>query len=169
MDFVTNVSFLIPYEGIAFVSETPKISWKDKILHNETDMAVKYADGWGIYVYNGVVVTEKIIKTPEKLTKQDWLKEENLEVRRVIQERMGSDFVKKIGGKVLDKGTKGILYGVDLKDDPEKTAHYVKVKDSSTSREYYLRVSPTITKADTAVAWTFGFDNPEEYIPVKET
>ena len=34
----------------------------------------------------------------------------------------------------------------------------LRVKDPSTARIYFLRVPPTIERADDACAWTFGFD-----------
>ena len=167
IDFVENVSFIIPYKGIAFVSETPKrISWENQLLHNKKEAAVEYADGYSLYCINGVRVTEKIVKTPEKLTKNDWLKESNLEVRRIIQERM-PDFAKKIGGKVIDKSRMGELYEIDLQNDPEKIAHYLKLKDSSTERLYWLRVPPAIKKVEGGLKWSF--DLTEEYEPVVET
>jgi hypothetical protein len=47
-------------------------------------------------------------------------------------------------------------------------AHYVRIQDSSTERQYYLRVPPTIQSADEAVAWTLG-PNGQEYQPEQET
>jgi hypothetical protein len=136
-------------------------------FHSLTGPAIWWKGGHEFYFVNGVLVPEKIVKTPEKLTKRDWVKEKNLEVRRIIQERM-SDFVKKIGGKRIDKSLKGELYEIDLKDDPEKIAHYIKVKDASTSRIYYLRVPPTVEKVDEAISWTFNLKT-EDYQPIKET
>jgi len=168
MDFVTNVSFIIPYEGIAFVSETPKrISWDNKLLHHESKAAVEYADGYSLYSFKGVKVYEKIIKTPEKLTKKDWAEEKNIEVRRIIQDRM-PDFAKKIGAKKIQKDTYGELLEIELPNDPEKIARYVKVKDSSTDRIYYLRVPPITKTAKEGVSWTFNLED-KYYKPEVET
>src|SRR3990167_4347264 len=55
MDFVKNISFLIPYDGIVFISETPqKISWNNGRLHSVTEPAVKYDGDYGLYAINGV-------------------------------------------------------------------------------------------------------------------
>jgi hypothetical protein len=57
---------------------------------------------------------------------------------------MGSRFVSEPGGQVIDTGARGTLYEVRLpEDDPERVARYVQVRDSSTSRQYVLRVPPT--------------------------
>ncbi|GHO96910.1 hypothetical protein KSF_069580 [Reticulibacter mediterranei] len=57
---------------------------------------------------------------------------------------------------------------VDLGNDPEGVAHYVQVRDASTQRQYYLRVPPSIRRADEAIAWTFGLDE-QDYQPGQET
>ncbi len=91
----------------------------------------------------------------------------NLEVRRIIQDQM-SDFAKKLGAKRIQKDKFGELLEVNLGSDPDGIARYVKVKDSSTTRVYYLRVPPSTQTAQEAVAWTFGLDK-ETYKPKKET
>ncbi len=124
-------------------------------LHSAAGKCVQYPDGWGFYAWHGVRVPERLILHPESITKKDWLREDNLEVRRVMQERM-PDFVQAIGGRCIDRGHYADLYEVSVLPDPERVAHYVRVRDSSTEREYYLRVPPTIQDADEGVAWTFG-------------
>jgi hypothetical protein len=138
----------------------------DGLLHAGSRKCLEYRDGWGVYAWHGVVVPERVIMQPETLTREDWLNERNLEVRRVMQERMPT-FVETIGAGWLDTGKYGSLYAVDLAPDPEEVAHYVHVQDSSSARSYYLRVPPTIHRADEAVAWTFGLSE-EEYQPAQE-
>jgi uncharacterized membrane protein YcjF (UPF0283 family) len=138
----------------------------DGLLHAGSRKCLEYRDGWGVYAWHGVGVPEHVIMQPETLTREDWLNERNLEVRRVMQERM-PNFVETIGAHWLDTGKYGSLYAVDLAPDPEEVAHYVHVQDSSSARSYYLRVPPTIHRADEAVAWTFGLGE-EEYQPAQE-
>jgi hypothetical protein len=77
------------------------------------------------------------------------------------------NFVETIGAQWLETGKYGSLYAIDLAPDPEEVAHYVHVQDSSSARSCYLRVPPTIQRADEAVAWTFGLSE-EEYQPAQE-
>ena len=135
-------------------------------LHSADGMCIQYRDGWGFYAWHGVRVPEKIILHPEQLTKADWMDALNLEVRRAIQERMGERFVECIGGQLIDRGKRGELYAVDIAPDPERVAKYVRVKDSSTDRIYWLRVPPHMILADVAVAWTFPV---KRYAPLIET
>ncbi len=137
--------------------------------HSADGMCMQYRDGWGFYAWHGTRTSEHIIMQSDLLAKEDWLNEQNMEIRRVIQERLGNDrFVELVGGQCIDTGKRGRLIAVDLGSDPERVAHYVHVQDSSTPRQYYLRVPPTIRTADRAVAWTFGLTE-ETYQPMQET
>jgi hypothetical protein len=155
---------------IAILVRRPTIlSWDDNGRpHSATGRCIEYHDGWGMYAWHGVETPEKVILTPDTLTRDDFLGERNLEVRRIIQERMGQRFVWELEGKFIDGGSHGILYEVELPDDPERVARYVQVQDASTPHQYFLRVPPTIQTAAEAVAWTFGA-TVEEYHPVQET
>lgn len=72
-----------------------------------------------------------------------------------------------VGGKEIHVGKRGKLVEIDLGEDPERIAHYVHVQDTSTERQYYLRVPPAIHDADEAVAWTFGLSK-QAYRPLQE-
>jgi hypothetical protein len=175
----TNIYDMILQDKICFVSDMPTKITRDEQhrLHNEGDYAIEFANGYGQYYIHGVAVTEKIVKTPEKLTKQDWLKEENLEVRRVIQERM-PDFAHKIGGKVIGKHPDphiGEVVEVDISPDPEGKAWYLKAQDWSTDRVYYLWIEHNISDENkkywadmsdpmTAQAWTYSDEEKGVYV-----
>jgi hypothetical protein len=137
-------------------------------LHNATGKCIEYHDGWGFYAWHGVRVPERVILTPEALTRDDFLREGNIETRRVIMEQMGQRFVWELEGKFIDGGPHGVLYEVALPGDPERVARYVHVQDASTPHQYYLRVPPTIQTAAEAVAWSFGL-SVEKYHPAQET
>jgi hypothetical protein len=137
-------------------------------LHNAAGPCVEFSDGWKIYAWHGVCVPERVITAPDELNRDDFFDAENVEARRLIQERMGARFVEEIGGRFIDGGAHGVLYEVELPEDPERVARYVQVLDPSTGREYYLRVPPTIATAEAAVAWTFGLES-RGYRPVQES
>jgi hypothetical protein len=138
-------------------------------LHSEQGKCLEYRDGWGIHAWHGVRVPERVILAPERLTREDFLGERDVEVRRVMQERMGGCFVSELGGQTIDTSPCGTLYEVRLpEDDPERVARYVQVQDASTERRYFLRVPPTMQTAAEAVAWTFQVA-PADYRPAQET
>jgi hypothetical protein len=49
--------------------------------------------------------------------------------------------------------------------DQNEPLAYVSVLDSSTDRRYLLRVPPSMTTCREAVAWTFYYNDPQEYAP----
>lgn len=148
----------------------PRVLARDEAgrLHSERGKCVEYHDGWGFYAWHGVQVPEKVILSPEQLTKADWSEAANVEVRCVIQEQMGSRFVPEVGGVVIEADLCGTLYEVRLPADPEGVARYVQVQDASTSRPYFLQVPPWVQTAAEAVAWSFQ-KAVEEYHPAHET
>lgn len=162
--------------GAALLVRRPRVLALDAAgrLHSATGRCIEYRDGGGGYAWHGVVVPKKVILAPEALTREDFLNELNAEVRRVIQERMGEQFLAKVGGVLIDSGPRGALYEVALPPPPEpwmrweRVARYVQVQDASTPRQYFLRVPPTIQTAAEAVAWSFGL-SVEDYGPAQET
>ena len=90
------------------------------------------------------------------------LKIENSEVRRYLIKRVGYENIKKDANvQVLHTdGTSDLL-----QINEEK---YVKVKDTSTSREYLLYVPDHIKTCKQGIAWTFDLKE-EEYNPLIES
>lgn len=169
--FIERVSGYWLGEEMAIIVRRPHLLSLDRagLLHSATGKCLEYRDGWGSYAWHGVRVPERVILAPETLTREDFFQEPNVEVRRVMQERMGERFLRELGGQVIDRGPHGTLYEVRLpEDDPEGVARYVQVQDTSTARQYFLRVPPTMQTAAEAVAWSFQLA-AEEYGPAHET
>jgi len=165
----SGIGYLWLSNTMLYAIPFPKITIDEKKrLHCEDGCAIEWNPKEKSWWFHGVKVTQKIVETPEKLTKNDWIKETNLEVRRIIQERMGERFVKELKGKKIHKGAYGELLEIDLPNDPDKVARYAHVKDTSTKREYYLRVPPTIADADEAIGWSFE-ETKETYKPVQQS
>ena len=109
---------------------------------------------------------------PETIEAQQILAESNAEVRRVMIERVGFErFLKDVNAEVLhrdkDPGGPRELLRVKLTGDEDLVC--VSVRCPSTGRHYLIRVPPTMRTCRQAVAWTAGFDNPDEYRPELET
>jgi hypothetical protein len=155
---------------LALLVRRPRVLGHDGVgqLHHAADKCIEYHDSWGFYAWHGVGVSRKVILAPQNLTARDFFRARNLEVRRVIQARLGERFASVLGENVIDRGPRGVLYEVDVPGERDRRARYVKVRDASTAREYYLRVPPTISTAEAAVAWTFGLTTAE-YQPEQES
>ncbi len=122
--------------------------------------------------WRGVAVNAQIAFFPETLQVADILNEQNAELRRVMIERIGFErFLGDANATVLDRdkdaGGPRELLRVKLEGDEDLVC--VSVRCPSTARHYLIRVPPTVTTCRQAVAWTAGFDNPDDYNPVAET
>lgn len=58
-------------------------------LHHATRQALAWADGWGLWMWHGVRVTEQIVCAPESLTATQIAGEPNAQVQAVMIERVG--------------------------------------------------------------------------------
>lgn len=122
--------------------------------------------------WGGVEVGGRIIFHPETLRVGEVIAEENVEVRRVMIERMGYErFLREGGARIVDEdedagGPRQLLRMIVPGDEPVVC---VAVRCPSTGNRYLLRVPPEMRTCRQAVAWTAGFDDPAEYCPVVET
>ena len=100
------------------------------------------------------------------------MRERNLELRRVLLERMGHDrFLAAVSAEVLDEdrdpGGVRRLLRVPLANDEPLVC--LAVQDPSTTRRYIIRVPPSTRTCRQAAAWIAGFDDPDRYHPLIET
>ena len=99
---------------------------------------------------------------------------QNLELRRLLLDRIGYErFLDIAGSDLVAQDDFGKLWRCELQIDNEPL-RVVEVVNSTpepdgTHRRYLLRVPPTTRTAREAVAWTFGFDDPQQYLPAAES
>lgn len=122
--------------------------------------------------WRGLAIDERIAFRPEEITAAEVLAERNAELRRVKLERMGYErFFTEANPTVLDvdadRGGERRLFRVELENDEPLVC--VSVGCPSTGRRYLLRVPPDTATCRQAIAWTAGFDNPDDYAPLVET
>ena len=93
----------------------------------------------------------------------------NQEERRVALDRIGWErFLETADATLVAQDDFGKLWSTEIRLEGEP-AHLVEVVNSTpepdgSHRRYFLRVPPTLRTARAAVAWTFGFDKPSEYV-----
>lgn len=115
---------------------------------------------------------ERIAFESQSITGQDILNTENVELRRVLIERLGYEtLLQQVGGLVRDRdleasGERQLVY-VPFDDDEPLTL--LKVICPSTGHLHVLRVPPYMRSCRQAAAWVAGFDNPDDYHPLIET
>jgi hypothetical protein len=123
-------------------------------------------------IWRGIPIDERIAFHPETITVEEILGQENIELRRVLLERMGYEaFVAQSEAEVLDRdmdaGGPRRLLRIPLPD--EEPLVCVSVICPSTGRQYVIRVPPDMSTCRQAIAWTAGFDDPDAYRPLMET
>ena len=95
-------------KDFVMVSDRPEhISLVNGQLHSEKYLAIKWRDGWGLWMLNGVRVPEWLVMTPERdldpavLTKID-----NAEVRREFVRKVGAErIVSALSPGAIDKAS----------------------------------------------------------------
>ena len=161
---------VVALDAVVFVCRQPILHSVDERwrIHNESEAAMKYADGFAVYAWHGVLVDEDVITAPEQITVEKIETMRNIEVRRVLIERYGlTRYLQDSGAKVIHEDDFGTLYRKQIAGDEDLVM--VKVVNSTaepdgTFRDYFLRVPPSISRAKEAVAWTFGLAE-EDYSP----
>jgi hypothetical protein len=122
--------------------------------------------------WRGVTIDNRIAFRAHEITAREVLEEKNAELRRVKMERMTLErFLTEANPALLDqdtdRGGQRKLYRVNLDNDEPLVC--VSVICPSTGRSYFVRVPPDTKSCQQAVAWTAGFDNPNDYQPRIET
>ncbi|MFN6519376.1 MAG: DUF6745 domain-containing protein [Nostoc sp. CreGUA01] len=121
--------------------------------------------------WRGVQVSDAIAFASDSITGQDILNIENVELRRVLIERLGYErFLQQVGGLVRhrdrDAGGERQLICIPFEDD--EPFMVLKVTCPSTGHIHILRVPPYMQSCHQAAAWIAGFDNPNDYSPAIE-
>ena len=140
----------IQLNGFCIVSKLPTIvKRKMTKLHSDNSPAIEFGDNYKLYFWNGTCVSEKLIMTPELITKEDIMKETNAEVRRCFMEVLGAkkyyDILSDSKGLLLldeDTDHQGFpmkLYETTFEDEISSSkVQFLEVTDPSTGRVYNL-------------------------------
>ena len=102
-DLACSCGWCYTFENIVFVCEKPcELHINDEgMLHKDGGMVLKYSDGYGIYMLNGVKVPEYLAVTPEANLELDFFKKEkNVDVKAEFIRKYGISRMKDMGKKV---------------------------------------------------------------------
>lgn len=139
-------------------------------LHNEHGPALSFEDGYKICALNNLILPEFVINNRYSVSDID--AELNLEVRRIMIERMGlNKYIEGGGGREVHRDGYGILYTKEMPYEEPITT--VRVRNSTAEpdgshKTYFLRVPNEVKTAREAIAWTFGL-NEQDYEPDVES
>jgi hypothetical protein len=190
-----NAYYIIPLEKVCIVTKSPECihkAWRGDrwVMHDsEGNMAIKWRDGWGQYVLDGVIVDEKMYR--EILEGDTEFKSvmaiENIEHRMLYLKYMDVDkMLEGAGATLIDTGRKETLHfdynsksGLSGKVTYNQLylvckifsqdEYFLRYEDPSTGRVYMSCVDPEVGRtkdADMCMAWKFGISK-EMYMELK--
>ena len=179
-DYISSgACYSLFFDGLAIICEPPVDIKRDgqNRLHCPDGPAVLWRDGYKNYFWHGVSAPDKLLETPEQITRDDFIREQNAEVRRAYMEKLESGrFFQLMDMDIIDRDKVGrgeyakeyTLYRTK-EPDPVAGEHiqFVNVICHSTEREYLLCVPPGIDNVYSAVAWTFS-KTASDYSPLAE-
>jgi hypothetical protein len=123
-------------------------------------------------LWRGMVVPDRIAFDPESITVDEVLHEQNLELRRVLIERIGMDrFIADAQAQTIDNDTDagGARRLLRVPFENGENIVCLEVHCPSTGRKYLLRVPPRTPTCAAAAAWIAGFNSARLYRPLVET
>lgn len=128
-------------------------------LDNIAGPAIRFADGYSVYVVRGVRVPASVVEDdPETWDIQSILSERNAEISRIMIERLGHvRFMEKTGAKLRNQDDFGKLWDIDGRTDMSicEVINSTAEKDGE-HKVYYLIVPRRMRCPLEAVAAGFG-------------
>lgn len=151
----------MPYSNVCLIADRPVTQSVDeqRRLHCATGPAMAFGDGFAIWSWHGVRVTQQIIETPDTLTVEGIRGESNAEVQRIMIERFGWDrYLDATQAVLLDsdvdnsgRGTLRGLYRTMIREIQPATV--LVCTCDSTGKTFHLEVPPTVTTCRQAAGW----------------
>lgn len=160
------------YEDLVVFQDRPEIIKFDnnKQLHCENGPAIKYRDGFVIYLWHGIRIPGEWIENKSSLTQEIALTWSNIEQRRCACEILGwNKVINGKNSKIIDEDGDpeiGTLVEVNLEGIGKE--RFLKVL-CGTKREFVIPVPPEMQTAIEANAWTYGFTEKDFRIPEVRT
>ena len=138
-----SVNHIWPNKDFVMVCARPSYIGRDARgrLHSEEGMAIRYPDGWGLYVLNGVRMEQELHEkiVGKKLSFAEIMALKNIEHRMIALKYMNfGELMRGAGGKLVDKSSaKGNeLWLLDNKDIFPRSEYFLHYECPSTGREY---------------------------------
>lgn len=163
-NYMRQVGWMFPYEGIAIAILRPQIRWNSAgEIHGEGIPAIEFPDGFGVYAYRGIHLPAEYGKLHPTNWRAEWLLEQrNAELRRVLIQGIGYDRIcQDLQAKECDRWQEYTLLQIESEIDVEPI-HLLKMTCPSTNFIHALRVPPDISSAREAIRWiNWGIDPTE--------
>lgn len=137
-----SAGWWVPKEQFVVICDTPEAinlendqtgQWGSIRLHNDEGPSIAFRDGWKLWHIHGTEVTEQIVMAPDTLTKEQFSREQNAEVRRVMAERIGHrQLMKLLGAREMQEDNYGVMWSAaPLTGMGVRECRWVEVVDGS--------------------------------------
>ncbi len=153
---VKECGWIIPLENACIICERPHILSFDnqQQLHGEGYPAIQFTDGFSIYAYHGVTLSEKYGQVPPSQWCSEWLlSEPSAEIRRVLLQGISYNRIwQNLTAIEIDSWQEYTLVKVNNDGEVEPT-YLLKMTSPSSGSIHVIRVPPNILSAREAIRW----------------
>ncbi|MEL6459468.1 MAG: DUF6745 domain-containing protein [Cyanobacteria bacterium J06621_15] len=161
-----NCGWFIPFEDVCIVCDRPsKFSLdSENRLHSESEPAIQFADGYGLYYYHGVALPEQYGTVHPNQWEAKWLlSENNTELRRILIQAIGYNRIcDELKAIKLNSFREYDLIKIDAEADVEPIV-LLKMICPSTGYTHVLRVPPNMESAREAITWINWGVDPQNF------
>ena len=138
-------------------------------IHKENGPAVYLDNGTVLYFWHGVLVPEWVVMDPDKITLRVILKENNIELRRVLIERFGQGrFLKELGAEKEHEDKWGILWRVTREKLLKPTPVNPGLSQGLTTTPVDYKIQNEIRVHNDEINRIFGRVRILKYVQVKD-
>lgn len=160
----TTTGWVLPTERVCWLSELPVALSTDASgrLHCGTEAALRYADGWRVFAWKGIVIPDWIVTRPDFVTVKSIDRQPNPWVRRCMIEILTPERYVALGGATcVSRDSTGKLWRRQWWGPGDDAWAAVEVINGTAERDgtykrYFLQVPANVRTAREAVAWTYG-------------
>ncbi len=165
LDVWPELHYYLAFKEIVFISDFPKairINERHQ-MHSFDNPSLEYRDTYGLHYSNGVKMKKEYIETPaDKITKEMFLNETNVDCRREISRKLGiTKTVEMLGAETVDTykskvGGKYELLMIDFNNSGNKRP-YLKMQNPSMKDVFHIEgVKPGIKTVKEAICFRNG-------------
>lgn len=159
---IASGTWVWPYDGFAVACDQPLRIETDERgrTHGENDAAIEFADSYRVWAWHGVLVPKHVILFPEALGFDNVEKERNLEIRRIMIERVGpGKYLRQAGAVLEDMDTLTLDGSAPRALMKDKLGNkWLVGTDGSTARVYTMAVPENVKTCKEAHEMIAGFD-----------
>jgi hypothetical protein len=153
---LTRCGWVYPFEQIVLICDRPcrRETNAQQQLQSEGRMAIEYADGFGVYAYQGIRLPEKYGKLHPNQWRGEWLlSEKDYQLRKIFMCGIGYDrLLQELPAVEFDAWQNYTLFRIDAPIDVE-SVYLLKRTCLHTGYIDIIRVPRAVESAKEALSW----------------